>query len=109
MPIDSGLKALLLVLSVSEPVKTVVSEGVPTLEDLEDVFLDLADDESKVRAMLEHIVDESIVTHHNIRRIMFVFQWFMLNIVDPDFQWSNFTRSVYVAHKRPLASPSRYL
>jgi hypothetical protein len=24
----------------------------------------------------------------------------MLNILDPDFQWSNFTRSVYVSHKR---------
>jgi hypothetical protein len=67
---------------------------------LEDVFLDLADDESKVRAMLKHILDKSIVTHHDIRRLMFVFQWFMLNIADPDFQWSNFTRSVYVAHKR---------
>jgi hypothetical protein len=31
---------------------------------------------------------------------MFVFQWFMLNIADPYFQWSNFTRSVHVAHKR---------
>jgi hypothetical protein len=74
MPIDSGLNALLSVLSLSEPVKTDVSEGVPTLEDLEDVFLDLVDDESKVRAMLEHTVDESIVTRHEIRRIMFVFQ-----------------------------------
>jgi hypothetical protein len=35
-----------------------------------------------------------------MRRLMFVFQLFMLNIADPDFQWSNFTRSVYVAHKR---------
>jgi hypothetical protein len=89
MPIDSGLNGLLLVLSLSEN-----SVGVPTLEDLEDVFLDLVDDESKVRAMLEHILNESIVNHHDIRRIMFVFQWFMLNIADPDFQWSNFTCSV---------------
>jgi hypothetical protein len=81
-------------------VKTAVSIGEPALEDLEDVFLDLADDESKVRSILEHVPDESIVTHHEIRRLMFVFQWFMLNIVDPDFQWSNFTRYVYVAHKR---------
>jgi hypothetical protein len=88
MLIDSGLNGLLSVLSLSEPVKTAVSAGVPTLEDLEDVFLDLADDESKVRAMLEHILDESIVTHHDIRRIMFVFQWFMLIIADPAFQWS---------------------
>jgi hypothetical protein len=43
MPIDSGLNGLLSVLSLSEPVKTAVSAGVPTLEDLEDVFLDLAD------------------------------------------------------------------
>jgi hypothetical protein len=81
-------------------VKTAVSVGVPTLEDLEDVFFDLADNESKVRAMLEHILDKSIVTHNDIRRLMFVFQWFMLNIADPDFQWSNLTCSVYVAHKR---------
>jgi hypothetical protein len=100
MLIDSGLNGLLSVLSLLEPVKTAVSVGVPTLEDLEDVFLDLADDESKIRAMLEHILDESIITHHDICRLMFVFQWFMLNIADPDFQWSNFTRSVYVAHKR---------
>jgi hypothetical protein len=98
MPIDSGLNGLLLVLSLSEPVKTAVSVGVPTLEDLENLFL--ADDESKVRAMLEHVLDESIVTNHDIHRLMFVFQWFMLNIADPDFQWSNFTCSVYVAHKQ---------
>jgi hypothetical protein len=100
MPIYSGLNGLLSVLSLSEPVKTAVSAGVPTLEDLEDVFLDLADDESKVRAMLEHILDKSIVTHHDIHRLMFIFQWFILNIADPDFQWSSFTHSVYVAHKR---------
>jgi hypothetical protein len=98
--IDTGLNSLLSVLSLSEPVKTAVSVGVPTLEDLEIVFLDLADDESKARAMLKHVVDESIVTNHDIHRLMFVFQWFMLNIADPDFQRSNFTRSVYVAHKR---------
>jgi hypothetical protein len=100
MPIDSGLNGLLSVLSLSEPVKMAVSVGVPALEDLEHVFLDLADDESRGQSMLEHILDESIVTHHDNRRLVFVFQWFMLNIADPDFQWSNVTRSVYVAHKR---------
>jgi hypothetical protein len=73
MPIYSGLNGLLSVLSLSEPVKTAVSSGIPTLEDYEDVFLDLADDESKVWAMMKHILDGSIVTHHDIRRIMFVF------------------------------------
>jgi hypothetical protein len=100
MPIDTGLNSLLSVLSLSEPVKTAVSVSVPTLEDLENLFLDLADNESKTRAMLEHVLDESIVTNHDIHHLMFVFQWFMLNTADPDFQWSNFTRSVYVAHKR---------
>jgi hypothetical protein len=57
MPIDTGLNSLLSVLSLSEPVKKAVSVGVPTLEDLENLFLDLADDESKVRAMLEQVVD----------------------------------------------------
>jgi hypothetical protein len=108
MPIDSGLNALLSVVSLLEPVKTAVSAGVPTLEDLEDVFLDLVDDESKVRDMLEHILDESIVTHHDIHCIMFVFEWFMLNIAYPAFQWSNFTRSVYVPTSEQLGSPSRY-
>jgi hypothetical protein len=55
MPIDSGLKGLLSVLSLLEPVKTAVSVGVADLENLEDVFLNLEDDESKVRAMIEHI------------------------------------------------------
>jgi hypothetical protein len=100
MPIDTGLNGLLSVLSLSELVKTAVSVGVPTLEDLENLFLDLADDESKVQDMLEHVLDESIVTNHDIRCLMFVFEWFMLNIADPDFQWSNFTRSVYVSRKR---------
>jgi hypothetical protein len=99
MPIDTRLNSLLSVLSLTEPVKTAVSVSVPTLEDLENLFLDLADDESKVRAMLKQVVDESIVTNHDIRRLMLDFQWFVLNIADPDFQWYNFTRSVYVAHK----------
>jgi hypothetical protein len=100
MPIYTRLNSLLSVLSLSEPVKTAVSAGVPTLEDLENLFLDLADYGSKVRAMIEQVVDESIVTSHDILHLMFVSQWFVLNITDPDFQWSNFTRSVYVAHKR---------
>jgi hypothetical protein len=34
---------------------------------------------------------------------MFIFDWFMVNIVDPNFAWSTFTRSVYVADKRARA------
>jgi hypothetical protein len=34
---------------------------------------------------------------------MFVFDWSMVNIVEPNFAWSNFTRYVYVADKRARA------
>jgi hypothetical protein len=53
--------------------------------------------------MLRHIVDESIVSDIDISRIVFVFDWCMMNIVDPNFAWSNFTRSVYVSDKQTKA------
>jgi hypothetical protein len=103
MPIDSGLNALLSVLALSDAMKAAVSKGLPTCEDLQDVFLTLAADKTEVEAMLRKIVDETIMSDIDIRRIMFVFDWFMMNIVDPNFVWSNFTRSVYVAEKRARA------
>jgi hypothetical protein len=36
----------------------------------------------------------------DIFRIMFVFEWFMVNIFYPNFAWSTFTRPCYVADKR---------
>jgi hypothetical protein len=53
--------------------------------------------------VLRQIVDETIVSDIDIRHIIFVFDWFMVNIVDPNFAWSNFTRSVYVDDKRARA------
>jgi hypothetical protein len=100
MPIDSGLNALLSMLAFSDATKAAVAKGLPTCADLEDVFLALAADNTEVEAMLRHIVDETIVSDIDIRRIMFVFDWFIMNIVNPNFAWSNFTRSVYVADKR---------
>jgi hypothetical protein len=92
------------VLALSDATKAAAVKGLPTCEDLEDVFLALAADKTKVEAMLRQIVDETIVSYIDIRRIMFVIDWFMMNIVDPNFAWSNFTRSVYVADNpiRPL-------
>jgi hypothetical protein len=103
MPIDSGLNALLSVLALSDATKAAVAKGLPTCEELEDVFLALAADKTEVESMVRKIVDETIVSDIDIRRIMFVFDWFMMNIVDPNFAWSNFTRSVYVADKRARA------
>jgi hypothetical protein len=103
MPIDSELNTLLSMLALSDATKAAVAQGLPTCEDLEDLFLALAVDKAKVEAMVRHIIDEKIVSDIYICRIMFVFDWFMMNIVDPDFAWSNFTRSVYVADKQARA------
>jgi hypothetical protein len=85
MPIDSGLNALLSVLTLSDATKAAVAKGLPTCEDLEDVFLALAADKTEVAVMLRQIVDETIVSDIDIHHIMFVFHWFMVNIVDPNF------------------------
>jgi hypothetical protein len=103
MPIDPELNALLSVLALSDATKAAVAKGLPTCKDLENVFLTLAADKTEVEAMIRQIFDETIVSDIDIRRIMFVFDWFMVNIVDPNFTWSNFTRSVYVADKRARA------
>jgi hypothetical protein len=103
MPIDSELNTLLFVLALSDATKAAVAQGIPTCEHLEDIFLELAANKAKVEAMLRHNVDESIVSDIDIRRIMFVFDWCIMNIVDPNFAWSNFTRSVYVADKQARA------
>jgi hypothetical protein len=62
MPIDSGLNTLLSVLALSDATKAAVAQGLTTCEDLEDLFLALAADKTKVEAMLRHIVDEKIVS-----------------------------------------------
>jgi hypothetical protein len=59
------------------------------------MFTDLAED--KVKTMIRLIVDTTIII--DIRRIMFVFDCFFLNILDPNFDWTDFTRAVYVADK----------
>jgi hypothetical protein len=103
MPIDSGLNTLLSVLALSDATKVAVAQGLPTYEDLGDLFLALAAGKTKVESMLRNIVDEKTLSDTDICRIMFVFEWFMMNIVDPNFSWFNFTISVYVADKRARA------
>jgi hypothetical protein len=103
MMIDPALNSVLSVLALSDASKAYFAKGIPTCEDLEDLFLYLAADKSKVESTLRIIVDTVIVSDINIHRIMFVFDWFMVNMFDPNFAWSSFTRSVYVADKRARA------
>jgi hypothetical protein len=63
----------------------------------------LVNDKAKVEAALRFIVDMTIVIDIGIHRIMFVFDWFIANIVDPNFAWTDFTRDVYVADTRASA------
>jgi hypothetical protein len=100
MTIDPALNSVLSVLALLDNSKAAIVKALPTCEDLEDLFLDLAADKSKVESTLRIVVDTTIVSDINIHRIMFVFDWFMVNIVEPNFAWSTFTRSVYVADKR---------
>jgi hypothetical protein len=103
MTIDPSLNLFLSVIALSDASNEAISKGLPTCEDLEDLFLDLAADKSKVESTLWLAVDTTIVSDIDIYRIMFVFDWFMLNIVEPNFAWSTFTRSVYVADYRARA------
>jgi hypothetical protein len=103
MPIDSELNSLFSVLALSDATKAAVAKGLPACEDLEDLFLALAADKAKVEAMLRHIVDESIVSDIDICSTMFIFDWCMMKIVDPNFAWSTVTTSVYVADKQARA------
>jgi hypothetical protein len=103
MTIDPALNSVLSVVTLSDASKAAISKGLPTCEDLEDLFLDLEAYNSKVESTLRLIVDTTIVSDIDILRIMFVFDWFMVNIVHPNFAWSTFTRSVYVSDKRARA------
>jgi hypothetical protein len=65
--------------------------------------MDMADDKTKVETTFLLVVDTQIVTDIDSRRVMFVFDCFLANIIDPNVAWTNFTRAVYVADKRSQA------
>jgi hypothetical protein len=88
-----------LVISLQDASKNAIAKGLPICEDLKDLFTDLADDKTKVEATFRLVVGTSIVTDIDIRRVMFVFDWFLANIGDPNFAWANFTHAVYIADK----------
>jgi hypothetical protein len=96
MVIDSVLNSMLTVLALSSATKEAIVAGIPTCEDLEDPIPDLAAGKKKVEAAIIIIIDTNV----DVCRVMFVFDFLVMNIVDPNFAWSNFTSSVYVAEKR---------
>jgi hypothetical protein len=80
-----------------------IVKGLPTYKDLEDLFADLVDDKAKAKATFHLVVDTSIITKIDIHRDMFVFDWFLANIVEPNFAWANFTRAMYGTDKQARA------
>jgi hypothetical protein len=102
----------LSVIGLQDAAKDATAKGLPTCEDLEDLFTDMADDKTNVEANFRLVVDTKTVTDIDICRVVFVFDWFLANIVDPNFAWANFTRAVYVADNRSRAvakAPPRML
>jgi hypothetical protein len=99
MPIDSDLNKVLSVIGLQDAAKDAIAKGLPMCEDLEDLFMDMADDKTKVEATFHLVVDTKVVTDIDIRRVVFVFvfDWPTLLM---NFAWANFTRAVYVADKR---------
>jgi hypothetical protein len=103
MPIDSDLNKVLSVIGLQDAAKDAIAKGFPICEDLEDLFMDMADDKTNIEATFRLVVDTKIVTDIDICGAMFVFDWFLANILSPSFAWAYFTRAVYVSDKRSRA------
>jgi hypothetical protein len=73
---------------------------LPTLEDVEDLFSEMADNRAKVESTLRLVGDMDIVSDTYISLTMFVFDWFIDSIVDPNFAWASFTHGAYISDKR---------
>jgi hypothetical protein len=61
-PIDSDLNKVLSVIGLQDAAKDAIAKGLPTCEDLEDLFTDMADDKTKVEATFHLVFDTKIVT-----------------------------------------------
>jgi hypothetical protein len=81
----------LTVIVLLDASKNTITVGLPTVEDLKHIFTDVADKNVMVETTLRFIVDINIVTDIDISCIMFVFDWFIVNIIDPNFDWGKFT------------------
>jgi hypothetical protein len=99
MAIDSDLNKLLSVIGLQGASKEAITKGLPKIEDLEDLFSEMAGNRAKVEITLRLVVDMEIVPDTDIRRTMFVFDWFIDNIVDPNFSWAIFTCGAYIYDK----------
>jgi hypothetical protein len=99
MAIDSDLHKVLSIIGLQDAPKEAITKGLPTIEDLEDLFSEMADNRAKVESTLHLVVDMDIVSDTDIHRTMFVFDWFIDNIVDPNFAWASFTRGAYISDK----------
>jgi hypothetical protein len=103
MAIDSDLYKVLFVFGLQDASKEAITQGLPTIKDIEDLFSEMADNRVNVESMLCLVVDMVIVSDTSIRRTMFVFDWFIDNIVDPNVAWASFTCGAYISDKRSRA------
>jgi hypothetical protein len=103
MAIESDLNKVFFVIGLQDASKEAIVKGLTTIEDLEDLFSEIADNRVKVERTLRLIVNMAIVSDTDIRRTMFVFVWFIDNNVDPNFAWASFIHGSYISDERSRA------
>jgi hypothetical protein len=99
MMIKSDPNKVMSINGLQEASKEAIAKGLPTIEDLEDLFSEMADNRAKVESTLHLIMDMDIVSDTDILRTMFVSDWFIDKIVDPNFVWASFTCGAYISDK----------
>jgi hypothetical protein len=71
MPIDFYLNKVLSIIGLQDAAKDAITKGLSTCEDLEDMFMDMADDKTNIEATFRLVVDIKVVTDIDIRRVIF--------------------------------------
>jgi hypothetical protein len=94
---------VLSIIGLQDASKEAIAKGLPTIEDIEDLFSEMAYKRVKVESTLRLVVDMDIVFDTDIRHTMFVFDWFIDNIVDPNFAWARINRGAYIYDKHSQA------
>jgi hypothetical protein len=71
MPIDSDLNKVLSVIGLQDAAKDAIAHGLPTCDNLEDLFMDMVDNKANIEATFRLVVNTKIVTDIDIRRVCF--------------------------------------
>jgi hypothetical protein len=96
MAVNSELERVLQAIGLASTKITDVAAIFPTLQD---IFGECAIDRPGLETQLRFLLPATVLSHNNLCRVMDIFDWFLAN-VSPSFDWTTFTRTVYVNDKR---------